>query len=654
MCWVLNPSLLIYTHILEPEALLIGLEVALLLLVALALARDRPPLWGRCLVIAVVGALATLIRPTLLPAGVAASLALMLRFKGQPRSSARLAIVGVLLVAALGLTIRNGLVAGSWSPTVMNPGTVLYEGNNPTSWGSSAAYPPGVYELGAAGESDVAHQSYRMLARLSTGDDRLSVGGVNSFWISKSAAFTADHPGRAVRLLGVKLDAIARSEREHDLSPAEALDRWLRQHWIVGVPISIVVFPAIYGLGLAVRSWRQHLVLLVIVATQVASMVILYPSARQRLTLLPCLVVLAALAFQQLARQRRRGILVGALLVALGLAWLPATDRQADRRHHRGGLAQGRTLLTQAQQARDAGDLARAVELSTRAYVVAPDLLERSRLADISMNEQRIRASAEELSLGGPSERFDAARLLSLLGDSLAALDRLEDLQDEHLVRAAVRSSRPEVHAARLLVRDGQRQEARVLLDSALERAPGEPFALALRSVLAKSPSADSGRSGGSVGSDERALRRYVDDLSADLLLADAERLVGARRASARRLEPWLERLSSVGEEARRVRMMHVAAVAGFDPERAAGLYLELMRLGSEPVLFEDEVVEVFAMSARREPVDPDAQWLYLRILRQYGRLADASRHLRELPEEVVADPRVQQESRLLRAPGSL
>ncbi len=648
-CWILNPSLLVYTHILEPEALLIGLEVALLLLVARGLAGDDVPGWGMCVLVAAVACGALLTRPTLLPAGLAALIALWLRFRGRRQLGSRLAVMlALLLLAAVGLTIRNGLVAGSWSPSVMNPGTVLYEGNNPTSWGNSAAYPPAIYELGASGESDVAHQSYRVLARLSEGDPDLSVGGVNSYWIAKALAFTTDHLGRAARLLGVKLDSVARSEREHDLGPAEALDRWLGARWIRGVPVSLVVFVAMYGLGLAIKRWREHLVLLVILGAQVTSMLVLYASARQRLTLLPCLLVLAAMALQHLGRQGRRGALVGALLVALGLAWMPATERQNDRRHHRAGLAQGRTLLLQAQAARDAGRLGRAMELSTRAYVAAPDLLERARLADLPLDERALGASALRLSGSSDSDRFDAARLFALLGDTPRALQLLESIREARFLRSAVRSSLPEVHAAHLSSRAGETATARSLLDAALAKAPGEPFALAFRSVVLRLQADSRG------DDDEAVLRRYVDDVSADLLLADAEIGLAQHRAAAGRLEPWIAQLAEAGEAARRLRLMHIAAVAGFDSPRAASLYVDLMRSGSEPVLYEHEVVGLFAKSALADLRDPEAQWLYVRILRQYGRFGDAADHLGRLEEDVLSEPRLQQERRFLEAASRL
>ena len=662
-CWLLNPSLLVYANILEPEAILIGLEVALLFVTARALARDGVPGARECVLMAGVAVLATLTRPTLLPAGLAMAGALWLRYRGRPKVGARVGlIVALLVMAVIGLTVRNGLVAKSWSPSVMNPGTVLYEGNNPMSWGNSAAYPPAVYELGVAGESDAAHQSYRVLARLSTGDPDLSVGGVNAFWVGKALDYITDHPGRFVRLLGVKLDAIARAEREHDLGPAEAIDRWLQQHWIIGVPMSLVVFLAIWGLAVSLSRWRELLVLLVITLTQVASMMVLYPSARQRLTLLPCLVILVAVALQDLGRRGRQGLLTGALLLALGAAWIPATDRQADRRHERAGLAQGRTLLLQAQRARDAGRLDEAVRTSTRAYVAAPELLARSRLADLPLDEEAIRTSAGHLASGSPSQQFDAARLDHLIGDLDGARAVFESLEGEDFLRSAVSSSRPEVHRAELELRAGRREQALELLDATLDESPGEPFALALRAVTSRVP----GRDGASADEpalrsdvdelalrrdvDELALRRYVDELSADMLLAESEVIVGDSRAAASRLAPWLDELTDAGEPARRLRLLHIRALTAIDPERAEGRYVSLMRTGGEPVLFEEEIVSLFESAANARPADLEAQWLFVRILRQYGRFEQAGARLDDLPEAMLADPRLQQERRLLRA----
>ncbi|HLP47013.1 MAG TPA: glycosyltransferase family 39 protein, partial [Candidatus Kapabacteria bacterium] len=91
-----------------------------------------------------------------------------------------------VLVLMSFLMLRNSSMAGSFTLIQMNPGQVIYEGNNPNSLGESAIYPPLVKEFANQfpDQADFEHAIYRFFAR-SIKNEPLSINQVNWFWTKK-------------------------------------------------------------------------------------------------------------------------------------------------------------------------------------------------------------------------------------------------------------------------------------------------------------------------------------------------------------------------------------------------------------------------------------------------------------------------------------
>src|SRR6185503_6159036 len=129
------------------------------------------------------------IRPNALPLMLASPLYFWLtRGAGRWLRPSAVVLAPAVLVL-LALTIRNGKAAGDYTPIVMNPGFVFYEGNNPLSSGRSAIYPPSVgelkYEMGD--QPDSPHLGYRLIASRASGRE-LRTNEANSFWRGKVVA----------------------------------------------------------------------------------------------------------------------------------------------------------------------------------------------------------------------------------------------------------------------------------------------------------------------------------------------------------------------------------------------------------------------------------------------------------------------------------
>ena len=646
--YLTETQLLVYGTLLEPEALMLFL--VMLLLAALDKSERTPadgestalPFSAGWLVLAgAVCAVAVLTRPTLLPSLVIVPVWLFLAFwrpgrKLRPLLLGALCFAAPVLLALGALAVRHASAFGEASPTVMNPGTVFFEGNNPASWGGSASYPPAVFEVELAlleDKIDPPHNIYRELARVDLGP-RASIASVNRYWRQKALAYVVDHPRRFLRVVLLKLDSILRADAHHDVADGGERERALRSVPLPRLPFPFLVFSAVWGVAAAVRRGmtRHELwLVLMLAAAQVAAMLAFYVSARQRLTLLPLLVLLAAWGWHDLAVGARSGrsaqrVLCGIVLAAilgLSLLFLSPAQRTSDRNSSGGHGAVALELSRRSQQARDQGDFESARVLAAQALASAPFLADEVRPASVSFPEgyaelaltlaQRAPtiSEASQSEPGTSTQRFDRALLLAAAGERLDARELFEALTAEgkHFYRSARVSSLPEVHVARLEALEGDRGASRERLLSVLEDEPGEPFALAWLVALRTEESSAA----------RLALDRYYDSTSAALLVGRAHCELGQRSEADSELRKVVE-----AHPAMRRAAVYLSVCGDAASELARARYMSTMRLAVEPVLLEERVVALAA-----EPpsgVEPFGATLErLQILRQLGRFVEAN-----------------------------
>ncbi len=636
LAFALSPSVIVHAHVFEPEACVLFLLTGLCLL----LAKPSPP---RLLAAGALFGLLLLARQNYLPLFLAPLLALG-RGVGWRRRLVGSAVFALPALAALFvLWSRSAPVQGGLPAVVMNPGQVFFEGNNPLANGQSAVYPPLVEELQAefSDEPDYAHEVYRVLARRTRGA-ALTVREVNRFWAGKAGNYLVDHPLRYLRQVAVKAGLAFHGHLQHDLLVSWLDARRLRERGVPGFPFALLSSLALVGLLLGASAWRSHLVLYLAFAGQFAAMLFFYVSERQRVGLVPLFVFFAGLAVAWALRSRRAAVAV-TLAALAGTALLSRPLVMVQERSRAWEAYDATTLaLERAVALRAQDDLGAASRENARALAESPLALDRIRLAGLWFGERGfVRSALAALPRETPPEpasRFDRALLLLESGDPdgaeslLLALER----QGHRILRGSDTSSTVGFQLARCALRRGDRAGAVRRLEGALAVAPGDPYLLA--HLLALTGEERYGEQ----------LFRYYDDIDGAFLLGRAHLEAGNLEQAGRAFEY----LAQVLPECSRARV-YLAAALGLQgkDEAAAEVFLGTIARSRDPVLLEDEIVELFLRRMRSDPADARKAEEAARVLARYGRFAQAAAIHRGL---LARGPRPDLERELTRVEAAL
>jgi tetratricopeptide (TPR) repeat protein len=611
LAFAASRSVLVYAGVLEPEAFLILALIGFLLLAG-------SPRRGHRVGAGIALAVCLSIRPSALPLMAIVPIYYLVNDGRVRWASPTITVLAPALVVLLALSVRNGIATGDYSPVVMNPGFVFYDGNNPLSSGRSAIYSPVVGELQyvLSDIPDSPHLGYRLVASRASGRE-LSTAEANRYWRDKALAFVRDEPGRFVTLRARKAYTSFHGYRFHDLIPADRFDRRLSEHGIPSLPIAPLAALGMFGLVVSLRQWRRWLLVYALFASQLAVLMGMYVSERQRLALLPALIFFACAGLAALAGADRRKVAAGVAVcvVLTGIFSIPLIRAREDR--HVWEVYELREReWTGAFVLRDAGRLEEAERAAAIAYAAAPWLVDYSRPAGL-----RFEGGFDERALevivaddGDPSRQFDRAQLLLAAGRLDEAEDVLQDLVDrgERFDRGFLSSSEPLHYLGRVSAARGRRDEAVERMTAALAAAPGDPFTLAWLAALTGDEAY------------RRRIARYFSEVDAALQVGLAQLELGDADAAAASLSEAVRLLPELW----RAKMYLAAALGAMgDDERAVRAYLEAAAQRSEPVMLEDEIVPIFA---RASPNATDSlRYEYGLVLARYGRLSEALVELR-------------------------
>jgi hypothetical protein len=275
----------------EPETLILLFASA-----ALALLSYSPPASG------VLFGLAAICRPVVM-LGATAIAAVERSWKLI--ASATIPIVLVLIV--------NIALTGEF--VLMDPGTVFYEGMNPSATGYEGVQPRIVNDIERTSpEPDYLHVAYRLVASRSVGR-QLTRAESNRFWTGKALAFMSAYPGAALRLTLHKLFFAIHSHDAYDLVTMARKDALLRRYPFI--PFGALLALAGAGVLLARERRRELLPFLVIALAGMIVLVAFYVTARQRNAILPALAVLAAIGVSEIIT--RRHILAALAVVVISI-----------------------------------------------------------------------------------------------------------------------------------------------------------------------------------------------------------------------------------------------------------------------------------------------------------------------------------------------
>jgi hypothetical protein len=238
--------------------------------------------------------------------------------------------VAILAVIGLAIVCRSWrIVAGAAVPilimlavnfsltrevTLMDPGTVFYEGMNPSAAGYEGVQPRTVNDLERQSrDPDFLHVAYRIVAARALGHP-VTRAESNRYWTGKAIAFARAYPLAALRLTARKFYFALHSYDAYDLATMARKNFLLARHLFI--PFGVIVALALAALLLRPRGIAPFVVTS---AAFAIPLIVFYVTARQRNALLPSLVVLSAAGLAEIVRRKQVIAAVAAVFIAFFL-----------------------------------------------------------------------------------------------------------------------------------------------------------------------------------------------------------------------------------------------------------------------------------------------------------------------------------------------
>jgi tetratricopeptide (TPR) repeat protein len=608
-------SLIVYTHTFEPEPLLLVLIVSSTYLVS-----NQTP--RTALIAGLIFGLSILTRPNFLPLLLAIPLYYKMNSVGNSWRKMTLLFVLPVLFCVTAIWARNASIMGHFSPFVMNPGTAVYEGNNPNSWGMSAVYPPVLNQVSIRYTNpDYHHQLYRDFARRVAAKN-LTLTEVNSYWARKARAFLFDHPERSLRLAATKIFHFFHAFQWHDLGVAYSIERALKELWPFKTPFALLSVLCIGGLWLLRKDWKKYLLFYAIFINQFLFMIAIYVSARQRVVILFLFVFFACAALEQiLTRKNSRWLLVPIAILAIFLHL--RTDLMSEENHLWENIRMSNAHLSESYRLRNRGEFDRAALESARSLALAPMLIDSRRPANLHFGERGFAAKAVAFSRNGnEAQLMDRGILLLESGQTKEAEHIFQQLERSNyrLKRDDYQSSELKFYLARCAVKDNQFAKAVDYLKKAIESSPGDPSSLAYLKALTDN------------GEYERQLLRYFDEIDASFFLGKAYMETGMAQKSVK----YFQSVTRILPEFR-AGFLYLAAALGESEmyDGAATQYRQAISMSPDPVFFEQSILTTFRELAHRNNT-AFHHYSYGVVLRQFGHFKEA---LAEQKTAIAKDP---------------
>ncbi len=488
----------------------------------------------------------------------------------------------------------------------------IFEGNNPNSKGLSSVYPPVLSEIweNFRDQPDYQHELYRDLARKITGKN-LSIPEVNSYWIEKALHFLQDHPRHAVALLTTKIFNFFNEYNWHDLSNTYWNDEKLKSSLIPTLPFAAVSSMALIGMLLLRSRWRSHLLFYAVIFSQFAFMMVVYVSARQRVSIIPIFILFFCAALQFLFEKRKMATIL-ILFVPLVLLLRLKTDLMKEEGHLWSGIRNSNHHRSEAVRKRNDRLLEEAARHCSQSLAAAPWYLDSRRLSNLSFGQEGFALSSlRYLADGNFSAQLDRATLLTASGNFREAESALTDLTKNRFSfkRDQYQSSELFFYLGLNAEQQGDRARAIELYKTALQRSPGDPWTLSHLAVL--SGSADY----------HQMLFRYFDDVDARFFLGQAHLESGNGPEAVKCFSYVL----SIVPNYRRALVYHAAALGtNGQYEQGIARYREAIKIRPDPVLLEKEILFLFRNYSEQKEKDVYAQYSYGIVLRQFGHYQEA------------------------------
>ena len=405
---------------------------------------------------------------------------------------------------------------------IMQPGSQLYDANNPLATGCAGVLPRIVADLETTtSEPDYLHVAYRIVAARATGTP-VDPARSNRFWSSKALAFMSLYPVAWMELVGWKAILTVHHYDVYDLVTTKRKSMELSRYPAIPFGVAFVFSLVAFTLR---RNRRELIPIALFSLATFVALIAFNVSSRQRNALLAPLAVLGGIGVAELvalarAKNERALLVFAGVMIAVPLLGIEGTPMREDAYNWWAHLRAGE-VRADAYRARERGERLRAIELAAASSIldpVEPPLVSEPTLARTAL------AVAEQVD--SPQRLFDVAIALEKAGawrEAEAVLASIEDYRPRrenravssvayYRARAALRLRAPKITVASHL-------------DRAEREAGGDPNVLALRSLTIE-PDA------------RRRLDRLHDPFTRDFALAMAyEDLGDPQRGAAIRAD---------------------------------------------------------------------------------------------------------------------
>lgn len=480
---ILNRSMFVNATQLEPESLILLLNTSALFFLFGRRSRRRYD----ALLAGLFFGLSATARLVALPAALIIGIVVFVRMhtSREQTSSLRsfaLAYVSGVSIPIVGTVILTAALTGHGS--IMNPGTVFYEGWNPHATGYAMTAPLVVSDVRSDIEApDPLHIAYRVVASRA-GAESGSPRSTNRFWTGKSVEFLVTLPGTAAALGLTKLFFAFHSYDAWDLATMVTCSRQLgRVPWIpFGGLISLAM--------IAVIAKRQNPAVIALTLGSLSYVMILfafYVTSRQRNALVSMIAILAGIGLQHLFTElsvaRRRALLVAALVVLSTILLTLDYRWQSENRYGWTSASRSETLVMKANEAAREGRVSDEMRLRAidRIWILGDD----PHIPSAPRPLVGAVAKAELARADSPARLFDLALALQYAREwdlSDRILLALEE-QDYRPIRQTLAVDSVAYYRTLAALHTGDEALAWTFLDTALDQAPGDPNVLAMQTV---------------------------------------------------------------------------------------------------------------------------------------------------------------------------
>lgn len=603
LLFITNHSIIIYTGTFEPEPLVI-----FFILGFLVFARYTSPL--PALGAGLFLSLSLLTRSTFFPLILITPVVYRYMEKDRKRwlRSSALFLMPIALAVSF-LIARNTAATGRITLFSMNPGHVFFEGNNPISTGESGVYPPMIYDSREdfpAG-SDYRHELYRIFAQRIL-KKSISIAESNGYWMEKAKRYILDHPANYLSLLITKLNFFFHGFKRHDIWYLHVKEQHIASV-LPTIPFAWITAMALVGLIISLRYLKEDLFILAVFFIQFGTMMLTYVSERQRVGII-AVIIFIALRMIEIVITNRKYAIATVSVVVFAMIFSMQNDLIQEHIHVSKATLRSDEMFRRSIDYRLKKEPARAAKANVLAYAAAPWREDNIRLSGIpfapeSFHEQALNTalSIEETT---HSARFDKAILYlenRRLDDAETILRELNQT-GYRFNRRYTQSALPDYYLAVISVWRRNSEQAESYLKSALNKNPGDPWVLSLLSAM-------TGRK-----IYEERLFRYFDPIDADFFIGRACLTVGRNERAVQHFSNVVNLLP----EFRKGFIYHSLALgAAGRYEQAAKSYLTAMKMRSDPIFREKDIISIFVNWVIENPQDADAKAYLSRVLKDFG-----------------------------------